>query len=604
MAPRSLRRALTGLLVTSGLTITGLVGGSPAGAAVSATVSNPATIAIPDQGNANPIPSTIEASGLGTAITGLTVSMNIDHTCVKDLDILLVGPDGTRTVLMSDVGHPAISLSCDDLKKTVVVSDAGAPFGTSIPGGNPITVRPSDNDATGHQGDSWPGISGDSQANNLATFNGKNPNGDWKLYVVDDAGSDSGSIKGWSLTITTSNGTPTATNQAVDVHKGEAKAITLGGTDPDGDALTCVPTLGARPKGVVAGSGCAVTFTAPVRGATGLDSFPFSVRDPHGVVSPTGTVTVNVVNRNPVATNATVTVPAGSTVPLVLGGVDADPGESLALTCAPELGDTESGKGKVSGSGCNVTYRAKPGTSGTDTFDFSVADGFGGLANGTVTVTIGPASLAGCSAGDTQVQRYVCRVYLDMLGRPADADGKAYWVNRINGGGPRYAILNSFSRTSEYRIRTVRRTFTEILGRDAAPSDRTYWADQLKTKNPDVLRAALFGSTEFLNRAGGIDGWAPALYQLALRRPATPTEAAAAKTQATTGGRTRTSVATALLATPAADTVTVQSVYEHYLRRTPPGTEASFWVGRLLSGVFETRMVVEIVAAAEYFNQP
>ncbi|HMJ77111.1 MAG TPA: hypothetical protein VK507_14130, partial [Iamia sp.] len=124
------------------------------------------------------------------------------------------------------------------------------------------------------------------------------------------------------------------------------------------------------------------------------------------------------------------------------------------------------------------------------------------------------------------------------------------------------------------------------------------------TKNPDVLRSSLLGSATFLTRAGGIDGWAPALYQLVLRRPATGPEATAAKAQVTTGGKTRTQVALALLGTPAADTVTVQSVYEAYLRRTPPANEASFWVGRLQGGAFETRMVVEIVAANEYYNQP
>lgn len=605
MDPRSLRRALTGLLVTSGLAISGLVGATPAGAAVTTTVSSSATITIPDQGNANPFPSTITASGLIGTISGLTVELTaVDHTCAKDLDILLVGPTGLKSTLLSDVGEVGVNIGgCNDLKTTVVVSDAGAPFGTSVPEGNPITVRPSDNDAFPHQGDSWGGAGSEIPPNNLATFNGTNPNGAWTLHVVDDAGSDSGSIAGWKLNITTPNGAPTATNQTVDVHKGEAKAITLGGTDPDGDTLTCQPTLGATAKGTVTGAGCAVTYTAAVRAPAGGDSFAFRVRDPAQVQSGIGTVNLNIVNRNPVATNPVVTVPAGSATAVVLGGTDADPGEGLALTCAAELGDTESGKGKVSGTGCNVTYRADPGTSGTDTFDFSVADGFGGLANGTVTVTIGPASLAGCAPEDTAVQRYVCRVYLDMLGRPAEPAGKAYWVDRIAGGQPRYEILNSFSRTSEYRVRAVRRIYTALMGRDATPDERTYWADQLKTKNPDVLRAALLGSPGFLARAGGIDGWAPALYQLVLRRPATPQEAKAAKDAVTTGGRTRTQVALALLATPAADTVTVQGVYEGYLRRTPPPTEASFWVGRLQGGAFETRMVVEIVAADEYFDQ-
>lgn len=605
MTSRPLRRALAGLLTASSVALIGIVGVTPAGAAVTTTVTNATTIAIPDEGSADPFPSTITASGLGTSITGLTVQLtSIDHSCSKDLDVLLVGPDGTKTTLLSDVGEVAVDFgSCNDLKKTVIVSDSGASFGTSVPDGDPITVRPSDNDATFHGGDSWPGVGDEFDANNLATFNGKDPNGAWSLYVVDDASSDSGSIAGWSLDITTANGPPTATNQAIDVHKGEDTAITLGGTDPDGDTLTCLPTTGSTAKGTVTGSGCAVTYTANVRAASGVDSFPFKVRDSAGFESGTGTVTLSIVNRNPVATNPAVSVPAGSSVAVTLGGTDADPGESLALTCAPELGDTESGKGKVSGSGCNVTYKADAGTTGTDTFDFSVADGFGGLANGTVTVTIGPASLAGCADGDTQVQRYVCRVYLDMLGRTAEPEGKAYWVDRIESGQPRYEILNSFSRTLEYRTRAVRRIYTELVGRDADTAARTYWAEQLKTKNPDVLRASLLGSTEFLDLAGGIDGWAPALYQLVLRRAATTEEAAQAKAQVTTGGKTRTQVAMALLGTPGADTVTVQSTYERYLRRTPPSTEASFWVGRLQGGAFETRMVVEIVAADEYYDQ-
>lgn len=604
MDPRSLRRALTGLLVTSGLAITGLVGATPAGAAVTTTVTSTTKIAIPDSGNANPFPSTINVSGLIGTVSGLTVELTtVDHTCAKDLDVLLVGPDGTKTTLLSDVGEVGVNIGgCNDLKKTVVVSDSGAPFGTSVPDGNPITVRPSDNDAFPHQGDSWSGVGDEFAANNLASFNGKVPNGAWKLYVVDDAGSDSGSINGWKLNITTPNGAPTATNQAIDVHKGQATAITLAGTDPDGDTLSCLPTLGATTKGAVTGAGCAVSYTAAVRAPTGLDSFSFKVRDPAGVQSGTGTVTVSIVNRAPVAAAPTASVPAGSSVAIPLGGTDPDPGESLALGCFPALGDTVSGKGKVSGSGCNVTYKADPGTTGTDTFGFSVSDGFGGSANGTVTVTIGPASLAGCADGDTNVQRYVCRVYRDMLGRAAEPEGKAYWVDRIDGGQPRYEILNAFSRTSEYRVRAVRRIYTQLVGRDATASERTYWADQLKSKNPDVLRSALLGSAELRTRAGGIDGWAPAMYQLVLRRPATPGEAAAAKALATTGGKSPTAVALALLGTPEADTATVQAVYESYLRRTPPPTEAAFWVGRLRAGAFETRMVVEIVAANEYFT--
>ena len=37
----------------------------------------------------------------------------------------------------------------------------------------------------------------------LSVFDGVDPNGAWRLFVVDDAGADSGRIAGWSLRITT-----------------------------------------------------------------------------------------------------------------------------------------------------------------------------------------------------------------------------------------------------------------------------------------------------------------------------------------------------------------------------------------------------------------
>lgn len=600
-----LGRALIGsALVGSGLLA--LAPAAPAGAAVTATYANPATISVPDSGNADPYPSTITVAGAGSETTKVTVRLNaVSHSCVKDLDVLLVGPDGTRTVLMSDVGEVAINFDdCNNIGTSVVFDDAGGSWGTSVPGGNPITFRPSDNDSLGHQGDSWSGVpdSGSASAQNLATFNGKDPNGQWNLYVVDDAGSDSGSIGGWSLDITTANGPPTATNQAIDARKGEPVAVTLGGTDPDGDPLTCQPTLGATAKGQVTGQGCAVTYTAGTR-TEGSDSFAFRVRDSAQTQSGIGTVSVTIVNRNPVGTDQTVAVPAGSTVAVALGGTDPDPGEGLALTCGPELGETESGKGSVSGSGCNVNYRAKAGTSGTDSFDFVVADGFGGVATGTVTVQIGPATLPGCTAQDGQVARYVCRVYLDLLGRGADPSGKAFWIAQIESGRPRYAILNSFAGTREFRGRQVEIAYQAILGRIVDPGALEHWRERLRTTDLDVLRSSLLGSPEFLTKAGGIDGWAPALYQQVLRRPASPEEAAAAKQQVTTGGKTRQQVAAALLVTPEADTVTTQALYEAYLRRTPPASEVGFWVGRLQSGVRETRMIVEIIASNEYFQK-
>ncbi|HEU4768173.1 MAG TPA: proprotein convertase P-domain-containing protein, partial [Pyrinomonadaceae bacterium] len=145
---------------------------------------------------ATPYPSTINVSGVTGKVTKVTVFLdNFSHTFPGDVDIALVGPGGQRLLLMSDLGGGTDAVNAD-----LTFDDAGAPFGTAIVTG---TFRPA-NSATG---DVFPapgpvGAIPDPQL--LSIFNNLNPNGTWSLFVVDDAGTDGGSISGgWRLNITT-----------------------------------------------------------------------------------------------------------------------------------------------------------------------------------------------------------------------------------------------------------------------------------------------------------------------------------------------------------------------------------------------------------------
>lgn len=599
------RRALGALAVALvATTMAVVVGAAPAGAASTATVKNTNAISIPDSGKANPYPSTINVAGLGTQIASLKVVIrNTTHGCAKDLDVLLVGPTGTKTTLFSDNGHAALLPSCSDLnKESITIDDSCSDFGNSVPGGANICVRPSDNDALGHQGDAWEGVGSEFAALNLSTFNGSNPNGAWKLYVVDDASSDSGSFAGgWELQITTDNSPPQAQSQVVNVTKGVPAAFTLEGTDPDGDPLTCVvPASTNLGKGTIGGSGCNRTFTAAPR-TSGTDSFAFRVRDDNGSQSANASVVFNIGNRLPTATERTVSVGRGQKLAVALTGTDPDPGEGLALTCSPTLGAT--GLGSVSGSGCNVTYQAG-NANGADAIQFSVNDGFGGTDVGTITVNVVDPDLPGCTAGDSKNARYVCRVYLDLLGRAAEPGGKDFWLRKVDKGDARSDIIRKFQTTGEYRRTVVDDVYRAFLQRAADSSGRTYWAEQIrKGANPDQIRAQVIGSSEYYNKSGAsAEGFAAALYQQVVRRPATTSEIASVKSQIGSG-KSRQSIAAALLATRSGDTATVQSIYERYLRRTPPANEITRWVNQLQAGVTELRIVVDTVASNEYYNQ-
>jgi subtilisin family serine protease len=155
--------------------------------------ANATAISIPTSGAATPYPSTIVVpAGLGS-ITKVQVTLSgLSHAGAADVDVLLVGPGGQTCVLMSDVTGSASNL-------TFVFDDTGPvmPGGALVSG----TYRPTNNGA----GDPFtsPAPPGPHGAT-LSLFNGTNPEGNWRLFVVDDAAGVSGSVAGgWTLSLTT-----------------------------------------------------------------------------------------------------------------------------------------------------------------------------------------------------------------------------------------------------------------------------------------------------------------------------------------------------------------------------------------------------------------
>ncbi len=169
-----------------------------AGAPGVQTFSNPAGVTIRDLNTANPYPVTINVSGISENIDNVTVTLNgLTHTCGRDIDIILVGPGGQRAMLMSDAG------ACLAINNANVTFDAASAL--TLPQSSAITTgkyRAVDYAVGPVDKFPAPGPVAPFTAD-LTVFNGTSPNGNWNLYVYDDAGGDSGQIvNGVSLTIT------------------------------------------------------------------------------------------------------------------------------------------------------------------------------------------------------------------------------------------------------------------------------------------------------------------------------------------------------------------------------------------------------------------
>jgi hypothetical protein len=158
------------------------------------TASTP--IEIPEQGVALPYPSTIAVSNLVGSISRVTVALEgLSHEVPDDLDVWLVGPGGTTVLLMSDVGDgkavTGIRLEFNDAA-AARIPDSGPLLSGSY---KPTDAAPAD--------DPTPLMPGGILLQNLGGFAGRDPNGPWSLYVVDDTAWGGGAIaSGWRLNLT------------------------------------------------------------------------------------------------------------------------------------------------------------------------------------------------------------------------------------------------------------------------------------------------------------------------------------------------------------------------------------------------------------------
>jgi subtilisin-like proprotein convertase family protein len=158
---------------------------------------NPTSISLQTNSVTTPYPSSIGVSGVPGVITKVTVTLNnITHTFPDDIDVLLVSPTGANAIIMSDVGGNP------DANNVTLTLDDAAP--SPLPDIGPLvsgTFKPTNNAPAETFPPPAPAPSGGSL---LSAFNGADPNGVWRLFVIDDSLSDFGSIAGgWCLTITT-----------------------------------------------------------------------------------------------------------------------------------------------------------------------------------------------------------------------------------------------------------------------------------------------------------------------------------------------------------------------------------------------------------------
>jgi Ca2+-binding RTX toxin-like protein len=255
------------------------------------TFSNTSSISIVDATSegaspANPYPSEITVQDLSGTITDVNVKLNgYSHPFADDVAVQVVGPDGTSVLLMSDVGGDvgvdSINLTLDDEAANSLFDEGQLTTGTYKPTKGSTTYCPPltwsclGNDPVP---DIWPTPAPalSVSRSQLSGFDGKDPNGTWKLYVIDDGLFSAGTFAGgWSLELnnTTATNKPqiaiTTPPQGATYTKDQAVAANYSCTDVDSGVASCQGTV-ANGANIDTSSTGTKTFTVNATDNAGL----------------------------------------------------------------------------------------------------------------------------------------------------------------------------------------------------------------------------------------------------------------------------------------------------------------------------------------------
>ena len=206
----------TDLLTSEGAETVNLTLSSPTGGATIGA-NNPAVLTINDAGitfcNTNPIAiadgvsntSTINVSSLSGTINTVKVKLNnLSHTYGSDIDLLLVGPNGEKYIILSDAlgtsGTTNASMTLSDSAAALVPT---SPLSTGSYSYKPTNYTSGDTFAAPAPVGPYQEAASAGSATFASVFGGANPNGNWSVYVYDDGSGDTGSIAGgWCLEFT------------------------------------------------------------------------------------------------------------------------------------------------------------------------------------------------------------------------------------------------------------------------------------------------------------------------------------------------------------------------------------------------------------------
>ncbi len=237
------------------------------------------------------------------------------------------------------------------------------------------------------------------------------------------------------------------------------------------------------------------------------------------------------------------------------------------------------------------------------------------------TPASGVVTISDSTSNTTANQRYVARLYQDLLGRQVDGGGLSYWAGLLDRGSARALVAQALLNSQEFLERTVRGLFKHFLGRDADPNSLASFSGVLRRGGTiEQVTAILVGSAEYYGKHGNsVAGFIDGLYTDLLHRPA-DAGGRAWLTALLNGGAGRDKAALVLMGSteylthlldfpgepfdPERQDGVIHGYYQYFLRRNADGNGLQVFLGLLRRGATDQQVMLALVASGEYYNLP
>jgi hypothetical protein len=257
----------------------------------------------------------------------------------------------------------------------------------------------------------------------------------------------------------------------------------------------------------------------------------------------------------------------------------------------------------IAGSCSKPSFSIQPASSaiapGAPTYLFAFATGavsyqwYKGNAGDTTTPVAG--------SGPSN-DRWINQIYIDLLGRTADAAGLSSLGGLLTGGATRSNVAFTVLTSTEYRQRLLTSFYSTFLHRTPSAPELNFWMPAFAANLSDEqIEAQFLASPEYFALAGGTNaGWVTNVFNDVLGRA--PSSAEVASFSALLGSSSRMTVGLNVLTSNESVTRRVQQYYTRFLHRSPSGAEAAVFVAAIVGGTSDENVIALMLGADEYFN--